>query len=73
METEEMTEGLGDGGGGYGHSGGGHYRVPAARAPPGTTERGAAERETAETAVEALRAAQRVHYTGAIWTTYGRR
>ena len=49
METEEMTEGLGDGGGGYGHSGGGPYRVPAARAPPSTTEGEAAERETAET------------------------
>ena len=46
METGEMTEGLGDGGGGYGHSGGGPYRVPAARVPPGTTEGGAAERET---------------------------
>ena len=42
-----MTEGLGNGGGGYGHSGGGPYRVPAARAPPGTTEGGAVERETA--------------------------
>jgi len=47
MEMEEMTECLGDGGGGYGYSGGGPYRVPAARAPPGTTEGGAAERETA--------------------------
>ena len=54
MEMEETTEGLGDGGEGYGRSGGGPYRVPAARAPPGTTERGATERETAETAVEAL-------------------
>jgi hypothetical protein len=49
METEEMTEGRGDGGGGYGHSGGCPYRVPAARAPPGTTEGGAADMETAET------------------------
>ena len=47
METEEMNEGPGDGGGGYGHSGGGPFREPAARAPYGASDGGAAGRETA--------------------------
>ena len=49
-----MTEGRGDGGGGYGHSGGCPCRVPAARAPPGVFEGGAAEMETAGESAEDL-------------------